>query len=226
MGLVRWMPLLAASVIVGCGSKDDSGSGTEDTDAPATGTGTGSATGTGTGRATGTGTGSATGTGTGGGVGLKECLDPFTPCGGDVTGTWNVVAVCALDVTDLGCDDASWEVTADRSSGTITFDNKGTYDQAYNLDLDFLLTLPTSCLFGQGCDTLLQFAGDVLDACTEVSDNCECTGTLQDTLNDAGTWMMDGDVLVTDGVDRTAICIQGNDGESMDEDGTRVIWQR
>jgi len=158
---------------------------------------------------------------------FAECDQPFAACGGDVTGSWNVVAVCNAPLTDDDCDGLTWEIIDDRSSGTIEFNGDGTYDQTYQLDLDFEAQLPRDCVFNSPCSTVASLMGDLVDSCEENTEGiCDCVGTLVDTTVDSGTWEMDGNTVITDGSYRTEVCVQGDRGESLEDNGTRSIWTR
>lgn len=169
--------------------------------------------------------------GGGGGVDLVECEQAFSPCGGDPTGTWNVGAVCKVEVdtSALGCGDLDYEITADRSSGTITMAAAGAYERYNEVDVDFLLHVPQSCLGGPvSCNNLAALSGGLLDECNEVPDDlCDCTGSLAETDSYSGTWTLEGsNVVVTDNDERTEFCVEGTRGETLHEDGSRVIWTR
>ncbi len=164
----------------------------------------------------------------GNGVVLAECNDPFSACGGDPTGVWDVIAVCdpGIDFGELGCPAVTYEITADRSSGTVFMNADNTYDRTYDVDVDYALTVPTSCLLGMSCSDLVAYAADLVDTCVESGDNCDCNGTFQTLDAATGTWIVDGNTIVTDGVDRMDFCVNGNQAETMDEDDTRAIWSK
>lgn len=172
--------------------------------------------------------GSDSGTPGDGGVALRECGDAFSACGGDPTGTWNVETVCdpgLTMITDL-CPTATYEVTADRSSGVIDLAASGTYDRDYHLDLDYQATVPKSCLALLTCDALPGMSGGIVDSCEDTGESCHCSGTYVGDDVASGTWELDGQAVITDGSERTDLCIAGDVGDTLHEDGTRVLWVR
>ena len=166
-----------------------------------------------------------------GSVPIVECTDAFDPCGGDPVGTWNVQEVCnvELDLSALNCGQASYTITDDRSSGTITLDPVGLYDRAYTIDLDFELTMPESCLVGPvNCGNLAMLSQGLLDACQPAGTDCVCDGGFSGSDAYIGTYVIEGgNTIVTDGNDRTLFCVGGNYAQSMEEGTTdRVHWER
>lgn len=162
-----------------------------------------------------------------GGVDVISCTDPFQACGGDAVGAWTVTAVCEVPVDDMGCDGLTVEVTADRSSGTIDIEAGGTYSRSYDIDVDYTLQVPTSCLMGMSCSQLEAVSMGMLSDCTDVTDGCSCAGSAAYTDIASGTWASEGTELVFDGDDRYDYCVSGDQAVSVDQsDGTRVHWQR
>lgn len=171
---------------------------------------------------------SGTPSGAGGGVDIAQCSDPFAACGGDPTGTWNVEAVCDPGLSEIMamCPSATYEVSADRSYGVITLDGNGTYDRDYHIDLDFSATIPESCIEPLTCDVLPGFSNGLVDSCTDAGDACDCQGTYVGDDAATGTWVKDGDDVITDGSERTELCIVGDAADTLHQDGTRVRWSR
>jgi hypothetical protein len=72
----------------------------------------------------------------------------FTPCGGDIVGTWRLSSICALGPAS-DCP-PSGGVTVDRSKSeaTFTFASDGTVVYAYSGTLTETLLYPDTCLAG------------------------------------------------------------------------------
>lgn len=172
--------------------------------------------------------GTPAGNGGGNGVAVIECTDAFSACGGDVVGSWSVDSICdpGIDTADLGCPQATYEVTADRSSGTVVIEAGGTYDRTYDYDVDVDLTVPKSCLYGMGCDLLVGMSQGLISSCTDTGTDCDCTGNFTDTDVASGTWTVSGNILTTDGTDDHEFCINGNTADVWHEDDVRAIWVR
>jgi hypothetical protein len=124
-----------------------------------------------------------------------------TPCGGDLTGTWQVEAVCATgdgDGTFFGCKPGSVHYIGLAVSGTFTFDGAG--NVTTNADEHAVATahLPLSCYGLQDCATVESLAkangiqASCVSACT-ADPACDCAVELT-----ASAVMLMGSV-VTDG---------------------------
>lgn len=161
-------------------------------------------------------------------VAARECDTAFSACGGDPQGTWDVAGLCdpQIDTSSFDCPEASYEITADRSTGSVVLAASGAYTRTYVLDADFRLTVPTSCLQGLGCEVLVPFSEGLLAGCSEDVEGCQCTGTFTDTDSVEGTWEVDGTDVVTDGGVRTAFCVTGDVADTRNDEGVRVIWTR
>ena len=85
------------------------------------------------------GCGNGTGNGSQGfGVGGAMMCGQVSPCGGDLTGTWNFAAACitAIGIKDLEsvCPGLSVDVTSASISGTATFNSDMTYTLAQTIN--------------------------------------------------------------------------------------------
>lgn len=159
------------------------------------------------------------------GVGLIECPDAFTPCGGDPTGTWDVTDVCTVPLPDIGCPTLTYEIDADRSSGTVVLEAGGAYTRTTQIDVDLTLHVPLTCVAPLNCAALVLAAGGLVDDCVENGDVCDCIGTLVDDDSVTSTWTVAGTDLIVGG-EPTSFCVQGDQGITVDQDGTRIHWAR
>src|SRR5690606_20356200 len=121
------------------------------------------------------------------------------------------------------CPDATSQVTANRSSGTITLGSDGNYQENYTIDVDFEMTVPKSCIAPFDCATAGAAVGI---SCTDSGDNCSCTGSTQSTNDDTGEWSTMGNTLFLAGVDRGGYCVSGNVGKLAEGNGAFTIWTR
>jgi hypothetical protein len=145
-------------------------------------------------------------------------LDPLCegdPCGGDLTGSWEIVASCTSGIGDasfFGCAEGSLRFGTFDVSGTFTFAADGTVTTAAREYATGRVLLPLSCYPGFDCATLaaLAVASGVeaicedrgpIDAasCAVSTDACECALTLDDpdlmqqgtiTTDPAGTFVL------------------------------------
>ena len=155
-----------------------------------------------------------------GGGGLTLSCDA-TPCGGDVVGTWTFQEVmsCGTSNPDPDCPDSTMEASNNDLSGTVTFSEDGTYSENMTTSMDFTITMPLDCLEGlTDCSLLEQnMPGDA--TCTSVTDACECSGHMDDTSTDTGTWTTDANILILTSDDpepgeepgELSYCVSGNE---------------
>jgi len=149
----------------------------------------------------------------------SEVADNFSPCGGDLVGTWKFKDICTGDQSLGGnpyaavCEGANMavEMTWD---ATITFNADGTFTSDFKkMTQSATLTIPTSCMgmVGKTCDATM--AEDDWDACATQGDDCVCekneTSTGGDGLGD-GTYVIEGNTLSTNGDSANNYCRQGD----------------
>jgi collagen type VII alpha len=205
------------------GTPDGSTSGTS---GGATGSsGTSGATGT-TGASGGTGTAGTT-SGTSGST-AASCNQAFTPCGGDVTGTWTIASDCILISVDAdaGCAGETGTVAVQSGAQTITF-SAGAYSlSAAQGTSSETLTIPIACLSVAGLDagTLCdeeslifeQADGGTTGSCMLSASSCTCSGTTTSSSDAAsGTYVLSGNTVMINPADGGAAtagsyCVQGN----------------
>jgi hypothetical protein len=82
--------------------------------------------------------------------GDREC-PAYSPCGGNIVGTWVIRDYCAQGDPGFGskeCDVTSWE--HERATGTMTFNADLTYSMDITSTVTFVLDAPLSCGSGSG----------------------------------------------------------------------------
>lgn len=156
----------------------------------------------------------------------RICAADFEPCAGEAGGDWDLLALCdpGLDASALGCPEATWVVTKDRSTGRMELGEDGTFLRVYDIDVDYDLFVPEGCLGPMSCG-MLPAIGDLVRGCEETKQGCLCNGTLKQKVRNEGTWHTKGGDLVTD-QGRTEVCFEADRADTVDEDGVRVIWNR
>jgi hypothetical protein len=143
---------------------------------------------------------------------LGSCPDP-TPCGGDVTGTWDLTAGCIDDPLATAksvCPALVVNTQVATASGSVTFAN-GIVARNYVTHYGMDITIPTSCLQGASCaqaQTLYQ-AYIPNTTCSTVTAGCECTGSVDTTGIQGSTYTTANDEIVTAGGDHYAYCVTG-----------------
>lgn len=182
-------------------------------------------------------------------AGAFDCA--FEACeGGNIVGTWNIQGAC-IDVDfenpfEAQCPEATIDI-ASNMTGTVTFNDDGTFSSALTTGADFTFSLPANCVLemamGQEGDCQALFGSDPADmsesptTCTGTQETgCECAqvGALELEEN-AGTYTVDGSSLtITDdeGTDPPSdLCISGNSlkVQTIDEGGdggtpATIVW--
>jgi hypothetical protein len=165
----------------------------------------------------------------------------FEACsGGDIVGTWEIQGACVdLPVNPLEetCPEATIDL-ATNMSGTVSFNDDGTYDVAITLSSNFSFTLPASCVT-EGVDCQADLGDDETTCESDGAGGCSCTQTgSEETQENSGTYEVSGSTITTtqDGETNTVeICVSGNtlkvmDEPSSDADGgagssPTIIWQ-
>jgi hypothetical protein len=128
-----------------------------------------------------------------------SCSPTFTPCGGDVVGTWTSSAVCgATAQLMMACPGASTSFMP-TASATYTFNADGSFSLSLTADESGTQTLPASCLSGIQSCALLEMTSTTQGLTTSTtgctgnpSQSCTCTFTAKGTLTDTGTYTTAG----------------------------------
>jgi hypothetical protein len=157
--------------------------------------------------------------GAGGCSSAPSCPATFTPCGGDISGTWTLRTGCGQSALVMAlCPGASSDFSPD-VGGTATFDAGGTYSLNLTSDVSGTQTLPASCLGGtQSCAMLAPsstpgFTSDV--TCSgDPTQSCTCTGSTHSTLAATGTYTTVGSYVALTGSagpsGSNPYCVTGN----------------
>ncbi len=153
----------------------------------------------------------------------SDCLQPFTACGGDLTGVWDLASYCVDGMSsagtvvypDYGCPGATLTTTV-LLTGGFDFAQDGTYSLRTGSVGSFEYDIPGACLGGYSCAQIVAEVG--ADTCTpDGAGGCGCVGDIPDATSDesqTGTWVTVGSALIlTDDVygaaDDVDYCVDG-----------------
>jgi hypothetical protein len=176
----------------------------------------------------------------------------FTPCGGNVVGTWTAQTACgnfaaasqAAFAQYPACAGLVQSATVATFSMTATFSTDGTYSTSGNATVNIAMVMTQACLTdmaGQAttldatvCQTfatsLAGQSGVTGASCTFTGGNCACQYTGTSTLSEAGNYSVSGSTLTTTPAGGTAssgsFCVQGTTLQLQDATGIVSILQR
>jgi hypothetical protein len=128
-----------------------------------------------------------------------SCPASFTPCGGDITGTWTYQTSCNVGaLAGKQCPGATTSVPIN-ASGSMTFNADGTFSEVVTIDTTGTETIPASCLGAlTDCTKLDQTLSDQgltvqITGCTgTASQSCTCTVSATGMLNATGKYTTAG----------------------------------
>ncbi len=157
------------------------------------------------------------------------CDESFEPCGGDPTGTWDVVNVCvqgdivaaanaAYASDSTSCSGLCKSVSLS-AQGSVTYDS-GSYEPSALTSISETLTVTSSCfaaLSGESwtntsCTTfaqLLESDGNTTAVCSQASAGCNCVYTTNSAAQ-GDTYTVSGSSLVASDGTTTEFCVQGS----------------
>lgn len=164
----------------------------------------------------------------------------FEACGGKLEGSWKLEDACivVLEQPMFGsCEDATAELHARMSEGSITFEDD-TFEWNYEVQTEMILTLPESCQ-GEGaekteCSSLgitLQNGAELICADAD-GDNagCECSASFSSRLSQNGEHTIRGN-RVQLVAEELGYCVKGDtltlrqsEGVKMSGSNATSIW--
>lgn len=162
----------------------------------------------------------------GGSSGGHFCGDT-SPCGGNITGTWKVYEYC-IDIASTqleGCPEGSIHGSDLSLAGTYTFGDgvaDPTYSASLTLSGDVVLTVPGSCLNGNGTQIACAQAAEQYASlgyptleCAEAGGGCSCTAPMETrNISEKGTYRTEGSVVTMthgDTTDSYDYCMRQDD---------------
>lgn len=119
-------------------------------------------------------------------------------CGGDPTGTWRLVGGCVTKSPfENGCPDATISGVLDGSTGGLDLTADHYISFFASINGTFHMTVPTSCYANKSQQACSDVGEDIGATCTgDVAVGCDCTVALTDSLQENGTWSVEGTNLV------------------------------
>jgi len=146
-------------------------------------------------------------------INLTTC-PALTPCGGDVTGTWNLSAGCLADplaTAESLCPTLVVHSQTATASGSVTFLG-GLVTRNYVAHYEMDITVPTLCLVGLTCaQAQTDYQAYIPNTtCTAVTGGCECTGSIDTTAAEASGYTTANDEILTASGDTYAYCVTGS----------------
>ena len=149
-------------------------------------------------------------------VGPPGTCEPFTSCGGDVRGTWDLAGGCLeIDVDSAlsSCPGARTTRHEARGRGRVVFDATSghRFGEAW-VEVDIFF--PEVCARFYSCDMLESaLAATTTDAActTEASGDCACTARNEWSFEQRDAYDIDVDEIVSrSSTKRWAFCVEGN----------------
>lgn len=153
----------------------------------------------------------------------------FTPCGGDLTGTWTFDAACVQIAPDpkwSNCQGAGFSGSLDQT-GSISFAAGDTYSLNGNQAVALTGVYPKACLGpGQTCQSA--FGGSNATV-TETPTECDLSLKKTDTMNESGTFTQaNGSFTLTKSGSSAgspiAYCVSGNTLTAKNVDNGNVFF--
>lgn len=144
----------------------------------------------------------------------------FAPCGGDPVGTWEAEELCVEPVVSLPLSGTeSCDVVVENQdvslTGTMTFEEDGTYSSEGQYEFSFDVSVPFDCLgpLAQRPETACALLPALVVAqggsanCVARDEVCACNVNLSQSMPQSGTYAVDGDRLTLDGSTELAFCV-------------------
>lgn len=121
-------------------------------------------------------------------------------CGGDPTGKWRLVGGCVTKSPfENGCADATISGVLDGSSGTLELAADKSLTFSATINGTFHMTVPPTCYAHKSPRSCADVGTNISATCTgDVAAGCECTVGLTDSLQENGTWSVEGTNVVVD----------------------------
>ena len=146
----------------------------------------------------------------------------FTPCGGNVVGTWSIQNMCSTgSVSSLieDCPGATTSIEGLKGSGTVTYNADMTMVSNTTLTGTMKMNVPMSCIMGGTCaqlDAVLKSLATEPDSpfssasCTG-SSTCACSFQLKGTAEmETGTYSISGNKITDSDGDAQDYCVSGD----------------
>jgi hypothetical protein len=153
---------------------------------------------------------------------------PLVPCGGVITGTWDVGGGCfAADLSAIMMCPGAHASGSGMGRGRVVFDGTVAHRVAQS-EVDILVTVPAICAgFVGGCagiETRIRMATPDAACTTETDGSCLCQARQTTVINDTDGYTTSGDEIIgTTSGKHWAYCVAGDslDYQDVSSSGTR-----
>jgi hypothetical protein len=137
-------------------------------------------------------------------VRTSSACTPLIPCGGDITGTWDVVGSCVevpgVQTVLTTCPLAHATLGTHQARGRVTFNN-GLAHRTAQSEVEIDLHIPALCANAVGGCTAIQASFRVTapdSACiADASGNCDCASRTVSMIQDSDGYTLVGDEIVS-----------------------------
>jgi len=146
---------------------------------------------------------------------------PLVPCGGDVTGTWDVSGGCfEVPLGDVMRCPGATATGSGRSRGRVTFNGTIAHRVAQS-EVDVQVTIPRVCaMFAGGCtaiQTMIRMQTPDAACATETDMSCLCQVRVMNVIDDTDGYTTSGDEIIgTTSGKHWAYCVSGGMLEYQD----------
>ena len=145
--------------------------------------------------------------------------DTTAPCGGDLVGTWVAQEACASGsyiATIAGCASTTVTLSEFVTSGTLTFNGDGTWNDSLNESFAAREEFPASCLTAAECtqrEASLASQLGITGASCEFGSTCVCDYVSVVSVEKSGSFETSGSSVTFVGPgqpDTEGYCVTGN----------------
>ncbi len=150
---------------------------------------------------------------------------PLVPCGGDITGTWDVGGGCfEVPLGDVMRCPGAHATGSGRSRGRVTFDGTIAHRVAQS-EVDVIVTIPSLCAnFAGGCtaiETMIRASTPDAACATETDTSCLCQVRVTNVIDDTdGYTTMSNEIIGAGSGKHWAYCVAGDSLEYQDVSST------
>jgi hypothetical protein len=132
-----------------------------------------------------------------------DVCEPFTACGGDVEGSWEITDGCFSFMTVSGgsvipsCPAATMDYVPDAAGGAYAFQADGSYSGEFELVGRLVMKVPMSCLGPRSSCAELEDVDTGRSCVLTAERTCLCTSLLEQSTEQAssGSYTVDGSRL-------------------------------
>ncbi len=141
----------------------------------------------------------------------------FTPCGGNLVGTWHYAGTCGMANQGVPACPQATVNTSQTTTGTLVLDTNGAFTFSTTVNGGGTVTVPAACLTGVvSCASLNSTSASESQTCTgDPASSCTCNITVTNqTTTASGTYSTMGTTVTTNVAGAITVlpyCVQGNE---------------